>query len=91
MGLTPAGFMPHNSFNGARASSYRLPFTLMDHPILLCRGSELCSWLPCGGDIVACSYGYTDKPGMKLYSRVSVQVAESQIEAHMEHGWKVVA
>jgi hypothetical protein len=47
--------------------------------------------LPCGGDIVACSYGYTDKPGMKLYSRVSVQTAESQIEAHMEHGWKVVA
>jgi hypothetical protein len=63
----------------------------MDHPILLCRGNELCSWLPCGHDIVACSYGFTDKPGMKLYTRVSAQTAELQIEAHMERGWKVVA
>jgi len=63
----------------------------MDSPILLYRDNELCSWLPCGGDIVACSYGYIGKPGMKLYSRVSVETAQSQIEAHMEHGWKVVA
>jgi len=63
----------------------------MDSPILLCRGNELCSWLPCGHDIVACSYGHIGKPGMKLYTRVSTQIAESQIEAHMERGWKVVA
>ena len=28
-GLTPLGFMPHNSIDGARASLYRLPLTTM--------------------------------------------------------------
>jgi hypothetical protein len=89
MGLTPAGFMPHNSINGARASAYRLPLTTME-PILMQRDTELCYWLPCTDDIVSCSYGSIEKPAMTLYARVSPDVAQSQMQAHLDHGWEIV-
>jgi hypothetical protein len=90
MGLTPAGFMPHNSINGARASAYRLPLTTME-PILMQRDTELCYWLPCTDDIVSCSYGSIEKPAMTLYARVSPDVAQSQMQAHLDHGWEIVS
>lgn len=90
MGLTPAGFMPHNSINGARASPCRLPLTTMN-PILMQRGTELCHWMQCADDIVACSYGEVGHAAMKLFARVSCEVAQSQIQAHLDHGWEVVA
>lgn len=90
MGLTPARFMPHNSFNGADASFYRLPLTTMK-PILMQRGTDLCYWMQCSDDIVACSYGEIGSAGMKLYARVSCETAQSQIQAHLDHGWEVIA
>ena len=90
MGLTPLWFMPHNSLNGARASSYRLPLTTME-PILMQRGTDLCYWMQCADDIVACSYGEMGSAGMRIYARVSCETAQLQIQAHLDHGWEVVA
>ena len=90
MGLTPLWFMPHNSLNGADASPYRLPLTTMK-PILMQRGTDLCYWMQCSDGIVACSYGEMGSAGMKLYARVSCETAQSQIQAHLDHGWEIIA
>ena len=90
MGLTPAGFMPHNSLNGARASLDRLPLTTME-PILMQRGTELCYWMQCADDIVACSYGEVGSAAMALDARVSLETAQSQIQAHLDHGWEIIS
>ena len=57
--------------------------------LLLWRNDETCLWLS-SGDVVSCSYGKVGKAAMKTYAVVSKEVAESQIQSHLDHGWFVI-
>jgi len=56
---------------------------------LLQRHNEICLWI-FDGEIVSSNYGTVGKAAMKRYGVVSVEVAHSQIQSHLDHGWKVV-
>ena len=57
--------------------------------ILLRRKNEICLWI-FDGEIVSSNYGTVGKAAMKSAGVVSVEVAHSQIQSHLDHGWKVV-
>lgn len=56
--------------------------------ILLRRKNEICLWI-FDGEIVSSNYGTVGKAAMKSAGVVSVEVAHSQIQSHLEHGWNV--
>jgi hypothetical protein len=57
--------------------------------VFLRRNDDTCLWLS-SGDVVSCSYGKVGSAAMKTYAVVPVEVAESQIQAHLDHGWFAV-
>ena len=57
--------------------------------ILIQRHNEICLWI-FDGEIVSSNYGTVGKAAMKRDGVVSVAVAHSQIQSHLDHGWKVV-
>lgn len=57
--------------------------------ILIQRHNEICLWI-FDGEIVSCNYGTVGRAAMKRDGVVSVDVAHSQIQSHLDHGWKVV-
>jgi len=56
--------------------------------LLLRRKNEICLWI-FHGEVVSSNYGTSDRAGMKRDGVVSVTVALSQIQSHLEHGWAV--
>ena len=56
--------------------------------ILLRRKNEICLWI-FHGEVVSSSYGTFGQAAMKRDGVVSVEVAHSQIQSHLEHGWNV--